>query len=319
MTADATKDLLLALMRQEEARAAPQADVDPFDVSLVRLQPDGDKRPFFCVHPASGTVGVFVDVARLIDPERPFVAFQPPGVDGEREPFFDLRTLASGYVRQMRKLQPAGPYTLGGWSAGGLIAFQMAHELRAAGEEVALLVLCDTVNNELYPTLPYTRQEITAFVHQQMAMMVAHLADQRGTRLDVAAMCERIQSLKKGSLRARADLIFDLLREAGVFRTTDSQLFKVFRKVYRANLVAVTRYDVPKEPLDATITLLRCRNEEAVLKLAEESPSYGWASKTTRPVDVIDMPSHHFALFQGDVAPITARTLRSLLDAAERP
>ncbi len=318
MALDATKDLLLALMRQQEAPAKAKGVADPFDVSLVRLQPAGKKRPFFCVHPASGTVGVFFEVAQMIDPERPFFAFQPPGVDGEREPFFDLRVLASGYVRQMRKVQPKGPYTLGGWSVGGLIAFQMAHELRASGEEVALLVLCDTVNGDVFDALPYTRQEIAKFVHQQMALMVAHLAQQRGKDLDVTAAFDRIEVVKQRSLRSRAELIFKLLQEAGVFRSVDTRLFDVFRRVFRANLVAVARYDVPKEPLDATITLLRCKNEEFVLKLAEVDPSYGWAAKTTRRVDVIDMPSHHYALFHGDVAPITARTLRRLVDTADR-
>lgn len=318
MALDATKELVLALIRQQEAPDAVKGDDDPFDGSLVRLQPAGKKRPFFCVHPASGTVGVFLEVAWMVDPERPFFAFQPPGVDGERAPFFDLRVLARGYVRQMRKVQPKGPYTLGGWSVGGLIAFQMAHELRASGEEVALLVLCDTVNGDVFTTLPYTRQEIAKFIHQQMALMVAHLAQQRGKELDVAAALDRIEAGKRRSLRSRAELIFELLQEAGVFRSIDARLFEVFRKVFRANLVAAARYEAPAEPLDATITLLCCKNEEFVLKLAEASPSYGWATKTTRGVDVIDMPSHHYALFHGDVAPITARTLRRLVDAVDR-
>lgn len=316
MSLDPTKDLLLALLRREEEKSTSK-EVDPFDVSLVRLQPEGKKRPFFCVHPAPGTVSVFFDVARAIDPERPFFAFQPPGVDGEREPFFDLRVLASGYVRQMRKAQPKGPYTLGGWSIGGLIAFQMAHELRAAGEDVALLVLFDTVNNELLRTLPYTRQEMAMSVHQQMVMMVSYLAGQRGKEVATDAVLERIRSVERGSLRSRAHLIFDLLRDAGVFDTIDARTFEIFRKVYRANLVAVARYRLPEEPLDAPIALLRCENEESTVKVAEVDPTYGWARRTTRPVQVIPMPSHHYALFQGEVAPITARTLRSLLDAAE--
>ncbi len=318
MAIDVTKDLLLALIRQVEAPREATREADPFEISLVRLQPEGTKRPFFCVHPASGTVGVFFDVAQMIDPERPFFAFQPPGMDGECEPIFDLRALARGYVRQMRKAQPEGPYAFGGWSVGGLIAFQMAHELLASGEEVALLVLFDTVNNELFPDLPYTRQEIANFIQQQMAMMVTHLAKQRGKDLDADATFDRIRRAKQGSLRSRADLIFKLLQEAGVFGGIDSQLFKIFRRVYRANLVAAARYELPEEPLDATITLLRCKNEESVLKIAEAEPTYGWAGRTTRPVDVIEMPSHHYALFHGDVAPITARTLRRLLDAADR-
>jgi thioesterase domain-containing protein len=318
MALSATKDLLLTLLRQEGPPPEAKREADPFDVSLVRLQPEGKKRPFFCVHPASGTVGVYLEVAQRIDPERPFIAFQPPGMDGECEPVFNLRALASGYVRQMRKVQPKGPYTLGGWSAGGVIAFQMAHELRTSGDEVDLLVLCDTVNNELFPELPHTRQELTAFFHHQMAMMVGHLATQRGKDFDIRAAIDRIESAKRGSLRARADLIFELLQDAGVFRSVDTGLLKVFRKVYRATLVAVARYDVPKEPLDAPVTLLRCKNEESVVKLAETDPTYGWAPRTTRAVNVIEMPSHHYTLFQGDIAPITARTLRSLLDAADR-
>ena len=318
MALEATKDLLLALLRREETQAAGEGEDDPFSVSLVRLQPDGTKRPFFFVHPASGTVGVFLEVAQKIDAERPFLALQPPGVDGEREPFFDLRTLASGYVRQMRKVQPKGPYSFGGWSVGGLIAFQMAHELRAAGEEVALLVLCDTVSSDLFTALPHTRQEIARFIHQQMALMVAHLAEQRGKELDVTAAFDRIAAVERRSLRSRAELIFEMLKEAGVFRSIDTRLFEVFRRVFRANLVAVARYEAPAEPLDATITLLRCRNEEFVLNIAEVEPTYGWAAKTTRRVDVIDMPSHHYALFHGDIAPITARTLRRLVDAADR-
>ncbi len=314
----ATKDLLLALLRDTEATAEPVARGDPFDVSLVRLQPEGTKRPFFCVHPASGTVGVFLDVAQMIDRDRPFFAFQPPGMDAECEPFFRVRELASGYVRQMRKVQPHGPYTLGGWSAGGLIAFQMAHDLRTSGERVALLALCDTVNNELFRSLRYTRQEIAGFVRHQIAMMVAHLANQRGAQLDASAVVERVKELEKTTSRPRTDLIFDLLHEAGVFQSIDSQLFRVFRKVYRANVVAGARYRPPEEPLDATITLLRCKNEESILKLGEADPTYGWSTKTTRPVDVIEMPSHHYALFQGDMAVVTARTLKRLLDAAER-
>lgn len=319
MALKATKDLLVALLRQEEARADANGEADPFDVSLVRLQPEGTKRPFFCVHPASGTVGVFLEVAQRIDPERPFIAFQPPGMDGECEPFSDVRTLASGYVRQMRKVQAKGPYTFGGWSVGGLIAFQMAHELVAAGEEVALLVLCDTANNEIFRALPHTRREIARFTHRQMVLMISHLARQRGKELDEQATFDRIEASRQRSLRSRADLIFEILHEVGVFRSIDARLFEVFRKVFRANLVAVARYDVPEEPLDAPITLLRCKNEELVLNLAEVHPTYGWALKTTRAVDVIDMPSHHYALFQGDVAPVTARTLRTLLDAADRP
>ncbi len=302
---------LLELLQDSGVEAAESND--PFDLSLVRLQPYGDKRPFFCVHPGSGSAAAFLEVAPNVDPSRPFLAFQSPGMDGECEPVADFVTLARGYVRQVQKIQPRGPYLLGGFSAGGTIAFQMAHELRAAGEEIALLVLCETKSNEVYLKLPITRQAVATVAHRELSLLLESIARQRGKSFDPNVAFERFEAVRPRSLPDRLDLIFQILHEAGIYDTTDTPAFKVFR----SNLTALTRYELPKKPLDVTITLLRCKNEGLGVDFTQVTPTYEWARHSTRPIEVIDMPGQHFTLFHGDVAPVTAQTLRRLLDAAD--
>jgi amino acid adenylation domain-containing protein len=114
---------------------------------LARLKPDGSGRPIFCVHPSGGSAAWYVALARALPHDRPLFAFEMPGSHGIGEPLDSIEALADEYVRHLLLAQPTGPYALLGWSLGGMIAFEMAHRLTAAGHQVAPLIL-------LEPTLP---------------------------------------------------------------------------------------------------------------------------------------------------------------------
>jgi amino acid adenylation domain-containing protein len=116
---------------------------------LVPIQPQGARPPFFCVHGVGGNVVGFRELARLMTPDYPFYGFQAQGLDGTRPPFTDLETMAEHYIREMRGVQTEGPFLLGGYSFGGLVAYEMARQLHAGGEQVALLALLDTYPGEL--------------------------------------------------------------------------------------------------------------------------------------------------------------------------
>ncbi|MGE0652769.1 MAG: AMP-binding protein [Alphaproteobacteria bacterium] len=111
---------------------------------LVPIQPKGDLPPFFCVHDGNAEVLKYRELARLVGDKQPFYGIQSRGLDGEEEPFTDIDEMAAYYVQEIRKVQPEGPYYIGGYSFGGRVAYVMAQVLRAAGEEVALLALLDT-------------------------------------------------------------------------------------------------------------------------------------------------------------------------------
>lgn len=111
---------------------------------IVPIQPDGDRPPFFCIHDQNGDVLNFRDLARHMGGAQPFYGIQSVGLDGEAVPFFRMADMASHYLREIRKIQPQGPYYIGGYSFGGRVAYAIAQQLRAENEQVGLLALLDT-------------------------------------------------------------------------------------------------------------------------------------------------------------------------------
>jgi amino acid adenylation domain-containing protein len=112
--------------------------------SLVAIQPGGSKPPLFCVHAHDGGVLFWRDLARHLGPDQPFYALQPQGLDGEQPLHTRIEDMAAHYVKEMRRLQPEGPYFIGGHCIGGLMAFEMAQQLHSQGERVAFLALIDS-------------------------------------------------------------------------------------------------------------------------------------------------------------------------------
>ncbi|HYH79351.1 MAG TPA: AMP-binding protein, partial [Longimicrobium sp.] len=111
---------------------------------LVALQTFGERPPLFLAHPAGGHVVCYRGLAVLLAMEQPVYALQPRGVQDGLTPISSLEAMAAGYVEATRALHPDGPYRLGGWSFGGVVAWEMARQLEAAGAAVELLALFDT-------------------------------------------------------------------------------------------------------------------------------------------------------------------------------
>src|SRR5262249_23036704 len=105
----------------------------------------GASPPLFCVHPIGGEVLCYRDLARALGAQRPVYALQAPGVDGRSAPLQSVEEMAAHYLTAMRTVQAHGPYFVGGWSVGGLVAFEMARQLEIEGEEVGLLALIDSL------------------------------------------------------------------------------------------------------------------------------------------------------------------------------
>ena len=112
--------------------------------SLVPIQPLGSRPPFFCVHAVGGNVLEYYDLARHLGTDQPFYAFQSRGLDGAQTPHARIEDMAAHYVKELREFQPEGPYFIGGRSLGGMIAFEMARQLNAQGQEIGLLALLDS-------------------------------------------------------------------------------------------------------------------------------------------------------------------------------
>ncbi|MFF2355002.1 amino acid adenylation domain-containing protein, partial [Kitasatospora sp. NPDC058115] len=113
---------------------------DALDV-LLPLRAEGGRAPLFCVHPAAGISWVYSGLLRHLDPRRPVFGLQARGLRGGSPAA--VAEIAADYVREIRAVRPQGPYHLLGWSFGAVVAQEMAVQLQAAGQEVALLALLD--------------------------------------------------------------------------------------------------------------------------------------------------------------------------------
>ena len=114
--------------------------------SLVTIQPAGSRPPFFCVHGAGGHVLIYRDLSMHLGQDQPFYGLQAQGFDGKHPPLTQIEDMATLYVREIRRAQPRGPYFIGGYCLGGTIAYEMAQQLNAQDEQVALLAMFDTMN-----------------------------------------------------------------------------------------------------------------------------------------------------------------------------
>ncbi|HVU32193.1 MAG TPA: amino acid adenylation domain-containing protein [Opitutaceae bacterium] len=129
-----TVDQLARLLRDPEPRYAPAT-------SVVEIHGQGTRPRLYLVHGVGG--GMFwgyANLARHLGPDQPLYAFKSRGLDGLPE-WPTIEDMAATYVADLRAHQPRGPYLIGGYCFGGIVAYEMARQLRARGEEVALLAL----------------------------------------------------------------------------------------------------------------------------------------------------------------------------------
>ncbi len=104
----------------------------------------GPKTPFFLVAGMFGNVLNLRHLAHLVGSDRPFYGLQARGLFGDEDPHRTIEAAASDYIAEMRQVQPTGPYMVGGFSGGGITAYEIAQQLKAAGEEVSAVVMLDT-------------------------------------------------------------------------------------------------------------------------------------------------------------------------------
>jgi amino acid adenylation domain-containing protein len=138
--------LLRAATVEDQARLLRRGAVcRQRESALVPLDDRGHLPPLYLVPPAARTALIFYDLARRLGGARPIVGIHHQGMEGRLPPHRRVEQMACHYVAAIRARQPAGPYFLGGQCFGGIVAFEMARQLRGQGAAVALLAILDTL------------------------------------------------------------------------------------------------------------------------------------------------------------------------------
>jgi thioesterase domain-containing protein len=145
---------------------------------LLPLRSGGNRR-FFCIHPAGGLANCYLPLATHMGEEVSFYGIDCALWDMDRYPSLDVERLSSNdvsvegmarrYITEISKVQPVGPYLLGGWSFGGLVAFEMAQQLMNAGEHVQLLALMDSVPRSHGQVMPIAEAEVRSAEEMKLA------------------------------------------------------------------------------------------------------------------------------------------------------
>jgi amino acid adenylation domain-containing protein len=247
-----TVEQLSGLLRQEQWSSSWS--------SLVAIQAEGSRPPFFCVHGVGGNVVGFRDLARHLGPDQPFYALQPQGLDGKRECLTSIPEMAKRYMQEIRKIQPEGPYRIGGYSFGGLVAYEMAQQLEAQGEEMALLALFDTYPGKVQSRGSQLKNLAGLPLKEQISFVV-----------------------KKGSF------VMMTLRKRLELR----MLPRALRNVKQACETAAALYDV--EPYKGRVTLFRVK-EKSVGSLND--PYTIWWRVAAGGVDLREISGDHLSLLK---------------------
>ncbi|MEM7587786.1 MAG: AMP-binding protein, partial [Acidobacteriota bacterium] len=158
----ATVERLAALMRLPAAPTSSSFDTDASP--LVALQTGGQQTPLFFVHAIGGTAMAYRELAGALGDRRPFYGLEARDSIGAT-----LETMAHQYLDALRHVTPRGPYLLGGWSFGGVLAFEMARQIEAAGETVDLLLLVDAFAPRLDDRRQVSEQDLRAAFHRDLA------------------------------------------------------------------------------------------------------------------------------------------------------
>jgi amino acid adenylation domain-containing protein len=268
---------IAALLEQE--RSPSDSDV------LVPLQIKGDLLPLFLVHQAGGYALSYSVLARTFSQERPIYALQARGLDGKQSPLDTIEAMASSYLKTIRQILPSSPYLLGGHSLGGLIAFEMASQLEAAGEQVEQVIIIDT-----HPPLP--TPQIEASLNDNAAIL-CFIVEQIGLHFNeiVSISYEELSTLDEVT---QFEYVLQLLRQHELIPPDSGQnLIAGLVNVYKANLQASLHYQ--PQLIKSSISLFKT---PSLTKQFPDDPTVGWGKLTSAKVRVCSVNGEHQTLLK---------------------
>ena len=255
---------------------------------LVTIQAAGRKRPFFCVPGGGGTVMYLYHLAERLGLDQPFYAFESAGLDGISEPFTTIEEMAACFIKDMRKVQPHGPYSLGGHSFGGKVAFEMAQQLIKEGEAVALLAIFEAPA----PGEGITPEALGWDDAKWYAEMGRILGKWAGAALEIDEEALRaLDSEEQINYFARQLMKADILPpDAGEERLRG--LINVNKINSTINYVPAMRSPVPVVLFKSEDPIPGYYFPGEYLEILKE-PSWGWDKYSAGPVKVCSVPGDH--------------------------
>lgn len=262
---------------------------------LVPVKPHGSKPPLFCVH-ADGGAFFYLDFAKYLDTDQPFYGLQSKGLDLNDEPFTRLSDAAACYVEAIRAVQPQGPYHLGGFSVGGIFAYEMAQQLVRAGQEVAVLAFLDAPSPE-YPVYLVGGSDFSGklkrLIHRPLVPLVIEASRKLAGRIRKYTNKGLILLHRKMRRPLPAEL------RAAHVQTLNQRMGDLYKP----------------EPYHADIQVFCAeQQDEGILR----DDSLGWKDHVTGQIHTYCIPGDHNTIFKEPNVKILAETVQKVMDEFAR-
>jgi amino acid adenylation domain-containing protein len=278
----------LAKILHQHGKTAPPS-------SLVAIQPGSNRWPLFLIHPAGGHVFPYVHLAHQLGANQPCYGLQARGLEEGQETHSRIEDMAAYYIEALRTVQAQGPYLIGGWSMGGVVAFEMAQQLHTQGQRVALLALLDA-------RIP-TADDDLADEDFEMRLLVDFV---RYFGLSLAPQ-DALARLPKQELMEH---VLEHAKKAGLMPSDiEVSHAEPFIELCKADFRATRNYVLHRYP--GRITLFKAGQE-----LAEPSSdaTLGWSEWAAEGVDVQIVPGNHATMVYKPHVDVLAQKLRACLD-----
>jgi thioesterase domain-containing protein/acyl carrier protein len=265
-------------------------------VSLVPIRPGGTKRPFYLVPGGGGGQAEFMIYAKLVyllGQDQPVYGLQARGLERDEPPHSDVEVMAADYIREVRALQSEGPYIVGGECRGVRVAYEMAQQLLAQGQQVALVLL--------NPTRLSSSDGLATGLYRRAT-----------DRLRVGRLRYNLSQLRQLPPQERLIYTLDRLRvmlSQLLPLTHDQRVARRVRRVRDNYRTSIGRCP-PRTAYTGRMTLLVTEADSA------PDPSKGWREWAGGGLDIHEVPGDRWS-YLGEHVQATAARLRAWLEAVQ--
>lgn len=266
--------------------------------SLIPLNAKGHKTPLFVVHGANYNVLIFKGLSESLDDDQPIYALQAKGINGDVKPHESVEEMAAHYISEIQTVHPNGPYALGGFSFGGIIAFEMAKQLKEQGKEIKFIALFDSY---AYPHYKYTNPLTKTLVSKlyNVGQLFYMLIDMFSSVKNFKRRVELLKLMFSG---------FVLRLKYGSEKQKQIQ-FNRSAEIDKKHVAAFYKYNM--FPQDQDVHLFRSTED---IFLTHEPKFLGWKKFALNGIHRHIIPGNHSEMFLPPAVDNVAEILQNLLD-----
>jgi len=273
----------------EELNAWPEESWSPLvEISRGRA----GVKPLFCIHGAAGNVLNFKAISDRLGADQPFYGLQAQGVDGRLPLLPSIEAMAEQYVAAIRTVDPVGPYRLAGYSGGGVIAIEMAQQLKRTGAEVAMLAMIDTLSPLAARAKVGPLKKIWLMRHWSLKFAMEYPERRRNAQREKVSHTLAMQLLSTGNV-------------------LPPELASVY--IFGHFITVQAGYQTPV--YDGPVVLLRAQH--GYTPYLNAGPQLGWQAHLRGNIRVVEIPGTHVSMLLEPGLSVLVHGLRQELIRAD--